>query len=400
METDEGRVPSLFISLPVQIIVGFLLLVALLSGQKALALLTLIVLGLTVGTRLWSRMSPTGVKCRAEVDKIRLFPGETLYLEAEVVNAKFWPVWIQVGVNRGNSFKLLSENETFSRESGLLWYERVRFRWGLVAQRRGIHPVGPSGFKVGDPLGFFPRAKEAEAGPPVIVYPKLLPLKPLSLARHDFFGVPGTESPVRDPVYILGTRDYQHWRPARFIHWKTSARHSRLQEKVFEPTEQEKVLLLLSVDKFAENSAEHQFEETLEAVASLAVRLDGRGRAVGLVTNGAVVGDGPTTVPVTRNPQHLPALLEVLARVEMTPKEVLLETLLRGTRLLRGVSCVHFSFQEDETTVAAEHYLRQRNIPVVFFVCQPREVSEKDDRNVKGRIHDLKALLLDGDGVP
>ncbi|MEJ2726554.1 MAG: DUF58 domain-containing protein, partial [Deltaproteobacteria bacterium] len=189
------------------------------------------------------------------VDKRKVFPGETLHLEVEAVNKKFMPVWVQTRVNPGSSFRLLSEEEPFTRESGLLWYQKVCFRWELMAQRRGVHQTGSPGFKVGDLLGFFPREREAEAGPPVIVYPKLVPLKPLPVARRDFFGVPGAESPVQDPVYILGTREYQAWRPARFIHWKASARHNRLEEKVFEPTERGKVLLLLSVDDFAKNGA-------------------------------------------------------------------------------------------------------------------------------------------------
>ncbi|MBW1691959.1 MAG: DUF58 domain-containing protein, partial [Deltaproteobacteria bacterium] len=49
---------------------------------------------------------------------------------------------------------------------------------------------------------------------------------------------------------MLGTRDYQNWRPARHIHWKASASHNRLQEKVFEPSEQEKVLLAVEVSQF------------------------------------------------------------------------------------------------------------------------------------------------------
>jgi uncharacterized protein (DUF58 family) len=400
METDEGRVPSVFITFPVLIIVGCFLFVALLCGQKALSLLALVVLGLASGTKLWSKMSLAGVTCRAVVDKGRLFPGETLRLEVEAVNAKFLPVWVQMRMSQSGSFNLLSEDESATRESSLLWHERVCFRWELVARRRGIHPTGSPRFKVGDLLGFFPREKMVESGPPVIVYPKLVPLKPLLLAKRDFFGTPGAESPVQDPAYILGTTDYQHWRPARFIHWKASARHSRLQEKLFEPTEQEKILLLLSVDEFAKNRAEDAFEETLEAIASLAVQLDRQGCSVGLLTNGRVVGDGPTTVPAARNVQHLPALLEVLARLQMAAKGDLLDMLLGRFSLVRSVGCVHFSFQEDQAAVATERYLRRRKTPAVFFVCRRRDVPEVDRPNLETRVYDLGALRLNCNGAP
>ena len=76
-------------------------------------------------------------------------------------------------------------------------------------------------------------------------------LAPFNLPKRDFFGVPGGESPVNDPVYILGTSDYHYGRPSKYIHWKASARYQRLQEKVFDSSEQEKVLFLIDVGEFA-----------------------------------------------------------------------------------------------------------------------------------------------------
>jgi hypothetical protein len=80
-----------------------------------------------------------------------------------------------------------------------------------------------------------------------------------------------------------------------------------LQEKIFDPTEQEKVLLVVDVDQFARNKADEEFEHTLEIVASLAMRLDKKGYAIGLVTNGVTVGGGPTSVYHKKHKQ-LPAI--------------------------------------------------------------------------------------------
>ena len=136
------------------------------------------------------------------------------------------------------------------QESSLWWRQKADFRWELKAQRRGVYPIGPPRITVADLLGFFPKERE-QAPLQIIVYPRIIPLVPFSVPRRDFFGVPGKKSPVKDPIYILGTRDYQHWQPAKYIHWKASARHSRLQEKVFDPSEQEKVLLVLDVTPFS-----------------------------------------------------------------------------------------------------------------------------------------------------
>ena len=273
MEAQEHRLPTLFIVPLIQFFVGLLLFIALLHGQRDLTVLAFLVLGMVIGARVWSRLSLSGIKSYSTVDRQKVFPGQTLTLKMSAENAKLLPVWLQIKVPVDGSLHPFSRETTFAKESGLLWYQRVQFQWELTAQRRGVHEIGPAQVKVADPFGFFPREKEAQGSLHIIVYPRLVPLKPISLPRRDLFGVPGAKSPVQDPIYILGTRDYQHWQPARYIHWKASARHNRLQEKIFEPSEQEKVLLVVEVDQFAQNSAGASFERTLEVGASLAVRL-------------------------------------------------------------------------------------------------------------------------------
>ena len=394
MELQEQRVSSIFIIPLMQFFIGLLLFIALLHGQRDLTILGLLLIGLAIGARLWSRLSLSGIKSYSTVDKQRVFPGETLILDVRAENAKFLPVWLQIKVPLGEQLRPFSGETMSTGESGLLWYQRAWYRWELLAQRRGVHRIGPPHIKVADIFGFFPKRREERESLHVIVYPRLVPLKPFSLPKRDLFGVPGAKSPVQDPIYILGTRNYQHWRPARYIHWKASARHNRLQEKVFEPSEQEKVLLAVEVEQFSKNNAAESFEQTLEAVASLAVRLDQKGFAVGLVTNGLVDGRGPTILPIARNPQQLPTILEVLARLHMAPKGDLVDTLHRALDLPWGVSCVHFSHEHDTTTLAARGYFSHRGVSMVFVVCQPRSVSGEDDRRVPGRVYNLDDIRV------
>jgi hypothetical protein len=171
-----------------------------------------------------------------------------------------------------------------------------------------------------------------------------------------------------------------------------------LQEKVFEPTEQEKVLLVVDVGQFASLKAEQEFENTLEIVASLAVRMDKRGYALGLVTNGAVVGGGPRIVPIARNRQQLPAVLEVLARLQMESRGDLIDILRRGLEAHWGISCIHFSYEENGTILAAEQYFRHRKTPVMFFVCQRRFTSREDFSKVWHKIHCANDIAVEESG--
>jgi uncharacterized protein (DUF58 family) len=382
MSAADRSQSSLFLVPPVLAIVGLFLFMALLNGQWDLTVLSLILFGVAAGAKLWTRWSLAGIECSVGIDKRRVFPGEKLFLKATAENRKILPVWLQVRAPVGGLVHGASAETAVTAESGLLWYQKASFRWELTALRRGIHPIGPLGITSGDLFGFFPREKEMAETIEVVVYPRLVPLRSLSAPRRDFFGIPGAENPVEDPVYILGTRDYQHGRPAKYIHWKATARHHKLQEKIFEPSAQEKMLLVVDVGSFARHGAEEAFERMLETAASAAVRLAERGCAVGLVTNGRMTGEGSSIVSVTRNPRQLTILLEALARVRMEPARGLIDTFRLHLRVPWGASCLYFALEQDETARMAREYFRQRRIPFLFFTGHP--FSDSAEAHVAG----------------
>jgi len=395
MEMREGRLPSVFVIPLMQCIAGAVLFMALLYRQRDLVLLALLVLGVMGVSKVWSRASSSRIGCHATVDRERLFPGESLVLQIEVENAKFLPVWLRVTAVVNDSMMPSSGDETLTGESGLLWYQRAHFRWDLVARRRGIHRVGTSRVRVSDLFGFFPHESGGGKDLHVIVYPRLVPLRPVTVLRRDFFGLPGDRHPVEDPIYILGVRDYQNWRPARYIHWKASARHHRLQEKAFESSEQAKVLLVVDVKRFVIKKAREDFEEVLEVIASLAVQFDQRGYAVGFATNGVVEG-GVTMLHAGRNPQQLSTLLEALARLQMDMEEDLIHTLRHRLRPAWGMSCVHFSYEEDRDLCDAEEYYARRKIPVMFVVCNDSPQEQTEGCTVRGRVVPLEGIRTGG----
>jgi uncharacterized protein (DUF58 family) len=394
MNPQDRGAPSVFVIPFVQVILGVFLFVALIHGERNLAIWALLVLGLAVGAKLWARGSLSGLRCHLSVDKRKAFPDEKLILRIRAENHKFLPVWLQVNIPVNSLLYPSPPESTFTKETHLLWHERVDLQWELNAHRRGVHQIGPPQLFAGDLFAFFSKEKKSEESHSITVYPRLVSLKSFSFPRRDFFGVPGAKSPVQDPVYILGTRDYQHGQPAKYIHWKASARHHRLQQKIFEPTEKEKILLVVEVDQFAKHRADEEFERTLEVVASLAVRLDKRGDAVGLLTNGAVLGNGPAVVPIAKSSSQLPAILEVLARLQMKPQADPINTLRRGLEVSWGMSCVYFSYEEGETATVLREYFRHRKAPVTFFVWRPGPDSREDQPEVWQKTHRLHDLYM------
>ena len=395
MEEYDRGVPTLFVIPLIQFFVGCLLFVALLYGHRGLATLTLIVLGVMAGVNLWARISLSGLTCHLMVDKEKIFPDEKITITMRAENRKFLPIWLQMIVPVRGLMQFSTHGKVFHRENALLWYQKTDFQVDLTGQRRGVHQIGPAHILTGDLFAFFIRKRRMEEAHEVIVYPRLVPLQAFPLPRRDFFGVPGARSPVQDPVFILGTRDYQSGQPAKYIHWKASARHHRLQEKVLESTQQEKILLVVDVDEFARHQAEGDFERTLEVVASLATRLDRKGHAVGLVANGDVVGRSSALVPVARNSRQLAAILEVLARLEMKTQGELIDILRNGRALSWGSSSVCFSYLKDDKTAVLREFFRHSKAPATFFACQPRDSSGGDRYERSYDAHRIEEIVLD-----
>jgi len=349
---------------------------------------------MAAGARLWTRVSLSGIECHSQVDRLKLFPGEKLTLSVSVENSKFLPVGIAMEISVDDPLRSSSNDKILKDEGSLLWHQRIHFAWELTAKRRGFHHIGPFHVSAGDLFAFFSNEKKIEESHHIVVYPRLLPLKSFSLPRRDFFGVSRAKNPIQDPIYILGTRDYQYGQPSKYIHWKASAHHNRLQEKIFEPTGQEKVLIVFDVNQFSSHQAEEEFERSLEIVASLSVRMDQRDTALGFTTNGIIAGEGQSTVPVARNPKQLLAILEVLARLKMEAKRDMMETLCRTLELSSGMTCIYFSHEEDETVALVDEYFMHRKTPVIFFLSQPPFPSQKDGFKSRRKVYGMNELCV------
>ena len=327
---NDNLTPSIFFTPLLLIFTGILLFVALLYGEKDLAVFALLLLVLYAGLKLWSMLSAREINCRFLVDRERLFPDETVHLKIRIENNKLLPVFVKIGLSTSAFLQAESGNAGIHEEGGLLWYQGVTFHREFLAQKRGIYLLKTSSFSTGDLFGIFLREKREDQGLTVIVYPRLIPIRPFPLLKKIVFGKSGVTSPVRDPAYILGTRDYLHFSPARHIHWKASARHNRLQEKIFEPAEQDKVILILDGEGFYENGAYNEFERALEAIASLTEALESRHYATAFLTNCHRQGEKIFRASVVRNSGRLPDLFELLAGLQIKSSEKMADLLAKG----------------------------------------------------------------------
>lgn len=379
--------PSYFTVTLIQVLVGVLFFISLLYGQRDLTVLSLLVLAVVGGTRLWARNSLSRVQFGFAADKSRLFPGERAILTISAQNGKLLPIWLAILVPIEGLTQRAPSKQVLTRSSSLLWFQRMQFKWDFAADKRGVYRIGPLDIVAADLFSFFPKHKRAEESHTIVVYPRLVPLKATALPRRDFFGTPRAKSPVQDPIYILGTRDYEPGHPSKYIHWKASARHNHLQEKVFEATLRDKVLLAVDVASFLSKEAEDEFERTLEVAAAMAARLDRQGHSVGFVSDGTVQGGGLATIPVAKNYEQLPAILEMLARLEWNLAGDLRDLLRRKLALTWGISCVYFSHADDETAAHAAELFSEYRTPAVFYVCRRGSSEATNGIKTRGNVY-------------
>ncbi len=370
MEQDLQREPTIFSSRLISSLVALLLFTALLYRQNNLALLTLLILLLMGGAKIWSRMSIAKVSCSIHTNKQRLFPEETVSLTTEIVNAKFLPVWVRINWSHTSALGSQGDRPQTHQEAGLLWYQRATFTQDLVARKRGCYQLGPSHLATSDVFGFFSTRKRQTEQLEIIVYPRIVALSAISMPKHDLFGTPGNQSPVKDPVYIIGTQDYQPARPARHIHWKASARRLKLQEKVFEPSEQGKVFIILDVHSFEKELDFDAFEDTLEVIASLCIRLNQMGLAVGFFTNGTIKGTDISSIGAGRGSHQLTTILEILGRIQMRSQGGISSLMQKFHGLQSGASWACFCYRPGKTTDLVATYANTFNTPMVRFVWQ------------------------------
>jgi uncharacterized protein (DUF58 family) len=383
-DLQENREPTIFNALLMLFFVSLLLFIALLYRQNNLSLLTILVLAVAGGTKAWSRLSMGRIRCYSAIETWRVFPGESVTLATTVENNKWLPVWLKILWSFDNALEPVGESEINTRqEASVLWHQTVQFHQEFIALRRGVYQVGPPRIRTGDFLGFFEKEKSAGDVTQLIVYPRLVLLKPVAIRRRDLFGMPGARSPVKDPIYILGTRDYQPARPSRHIHWKASARHLRLQEKIFEPSEQAKVLLTLDVASFEKSSQPECFENTLEVLASLAVRFDRMGYAVGFAANGILKGGRSAVVPLIRGHRQIPAILEALARIQAKPDGPIAQVITQFPGSQRGISCIHCCYDNGPAATDMAQFFRRRQITAALLVCR-RDPNSKPFSNNNG----------------
>lgn len=209
---------------------------------------------------------------------------------------------------------------------------RTALRYRLVPRRRGRYALGPLRSRVVDPFGLVERSNPGAGTAPLLVVPRVQPLG--AAGPLDGHGGEGSRRSIavhgEDDVSI---REYRRGDDLRKVHWRATARTGDLKVRLEERPWRARTTVLLDARRPAHLiAAQHDpdpadsLEWAVEATASIAVALGGRGHEVRVVTeNGELEGSGRVPVgPLGAAPEEL---LDRLATITPTA----------GTELAPGI---------------------------------------------------------------
>lgn len=302
--------------------VGMSLLAALLRVRFAFALMAALAVVAIVAWR------AAGHGRRVEVQRSaprRAFLGDELPVRLTITNhSPARAGWVFVADTVPQSLRGPVRSAPPRHVISLAGGETRTFEYPIVARRRGYHELGPASGTAGDTLGI--RQVDIEGGPSdrVIVYPKVVPIRRLSLAtRAATPALAARQALMHDPARVRGMRDYRSGDDLRSIHWPASAASGRLLTKQLDPSTARATVVVLDLIQrdFRAGSRSSGPELAITAAASLLVHvINDEGLPAGMLTvaTDPLAGiSGASEYTVRGERAHLMSMLDHLARVSV-----------------------------------------------------------------------------------
>lgn len=269
---------------------------------------------------LWAKYHMRWVRVSRSVPA-HAFSGETAIGSVRIDNLGILPVpWVRAREAVPAELRSRNRYQTVVSVGGR---SGVNYIYELTCRQRGYYAVGPLTLAAGDLFGFADSHYEQTDQETLIVFPKVLPLESLGLQSRMLFGTLGTRRRVfEDPTRLSGVRPYIFGDELKHVHWKATAKEGRTQTKKYDPAIAYETVIAIDMDSgsYGTHGVVSHSEWAVVIAASLASHLSERQQGVGLRTNGldALTAEPMQVLPTAPGRAHLTALLERLARVQVT----------------------------------------------------------------------------------
>jgi uncharacterized protein (DUF58 family) len=365
-----------------------------LTGASTVVMLIAVILAASGLAKLWSRISLLGIEFRQTLNRRRIFPGEFIDWSLVLTNRKPLPLpWIQVETALPPSLKSNGshlpdhslKDGCLSYTTALWWYRSILWRHRIRATKRGYYLLCPVSITSGDMFGLYANSYTVDMSEAILVYPKIYPIEHFDSTSLTPAGENRTENQhYHDPTRPIGVRDYCPGDSLRQIHWKASARHQKLQVKLFESTVARNSALLLDVESFHKNGScnEDHFETAISMAASLAYHRLNQGDSVGLFIN-TRLADSKQAVSIKpgSHQNQINEILAAFAKTTSSPKDSFEEFIERErTRIPFGTKLVMVVDTLSDALYSLADNLRSTWPDIVILQTGNREIQADQNR--------------------
>ncbi len=365
----------------------FLFLVAVVLRADFLFVVFYFAIFLYVSARWWAGALEKGISLRSSVTH-RAFQGDPITVEIGVRNrSRLLTVpWLEL--QESVPLTLAQPSSPRRWVVSLRPGEEKTIAYQLFCRRRGHYWLGPTRVELGDVLGIEPRSRRISEPSRLIVYPRVVPLDRLGLPTHSPLAALRVPTPLlEDSARLMGVRDYRPTDPLRRIHWSATARRGQLVVKQYQTALSRDTLICLDFDRssYERGRRERASELAIVTAASLASHVILRERlAAGLFSQAIdpLVGE---TVRIFLRPGsqrgHLMGVLEMLARVALTPSQSFPEALRRRVSDLSwGATLAVITGRASQALVEALAQVKRDGFPVALFVVGAEPEAGHDTR--------------------
>ena len=304
------------------------IIAGLLASQALLIVVGVLVLLIWITGKHWPRYAFRRLTYSRRLERRRAFIGDVLDYYITVDNDKILPmIWLDIsdtfplGLQTGGTFRrgVGAEAELDHRiTTSLLPYQRVTWRYRVRCRVRGYHRIGPARLRSGDMFGLTSAEQHVTNVEYLLVYPRIVDLRQMmNLWERPLGASRGHRFIQDDPSRFVGLRDYLPSDPLKRIDWKATARHGKLESRVFEPAATRYMLIALNArtgDAAWQGSNRRLFERAVTVAASVAEHACREDYTFSLVSNAiASYSSKWMSVPPGSGSLQLESVLESLA---------------------------------------------------------------------------------------
>ena len=208
-------------------------------------------------------------------------------------------------------------NRFLLRDVYRLWTRRTHERrLTFRMERRGVFLFSSHAVRRGDFLGLSLTDERFDAHRTLLVYPPKMQNAELLEALGSYSGLLAAQRwLLRDPVLIVGVREYTGHEPMHAISWTQTARRNELTVREFDYTRSLNCRVILAVNGLDPDEGD-LLDRCCSAARTVCEKLMDEGVEPVLSTNAALIGHPNRPIrSVSAGPNREEDLLEVLARV-------------------------------------------------------------------------------------